>query len=73
MFPPSYVLTLMIDSMRAVRSFHLDKAAASVLTTCVSLYLSTSRGIRGGLKQTQLISVDIDTFHNARECVLMTA
>ena len=31
-----YVLTLVVDSMRSVRSFHLDRAAASVLTTCVS-------------------------------------
>lgn len=32
----SYVLTLITDGMRSVRSFHFDKAAASVLTTCVS-------------------------------------
>lgn len=32
-----YVLTLLADSVRTVRSFHLDRAAASVLTTCVSL------------------------------------
>ena len=31
-----YILTLMVDGMRAVRGFHLDKSAASVLTTCVS-------------------------------------
>lgn len=30
-----YVLTLMTDAMRAVRSFNMDKAAASVLTTCM--------------------------------------
>ena len=30
-----YVLTLLIDGMRAVRGFNLDKAAASVLTTCM--------------------------------------
>ncbi|XP_073185980.1 cleavage and polyadenylation specificity factor subunit 1 isoform X2 [Lepidochelys kempii] len=29
-----YVLTLITDGMRSVRSFHFDKAAASVLTTC---------------------------------------
>uniref|UniRef100_A0A8C3S0H6 Cleavage and polyadenylation specificity factor subunit 1 n=1 Tax=Chelydra serpentina TaxID=8475 RepID=A0A8C3S0H6_CHESE len=30
-----YVLTLITDGMRSVRSFHFDKAAASVLTTCM--------------------------------------
>lgn len=29
-----YVLTLYADSMRSVRNFHFEKAAASVLTTC---------------------------------------
>lgn len=37
-----YVLTLVADSMRSVRSFHLDKSASSVLTCCVSLYLSNN-------------------------------
>lgn len=31
-----YVLSLQADSMRSVRSFHFEKSAASVLTTCVS-------------------------------------
>ena len=31
-----YVVTLVADSLRAVRSFHFDKAASSVLTCCVS-------------------------------------
>lgn len=35
-----YVLTLFADSMRSVRSFHFDKAASSVLTTCVSNLLN---------------------------------
>ena len=32
-----YVLSLLVDSLRAVKGFHLDKAAASVLTTSISL------------------------------------
>lgn len=32
-----YVLSLFADSMRSVRGFHFDKAAASVLTSCVSI------------------------------------
>lgn len=36
----SYVLTLITDGMRSVRAFHFDKAAASVLTTCVSSALT---------------------------------
>ncbi|KAL1123917.1 hypothetical protein AAG570_001687 [Ranatra chinensis] len=32
-----YVLTLQADSMRSVRSFHFQKAAASVLTSCMCL------------------------------------
>lgn len=32
-----YVLSLLVDSLRAVKGFHMDKAAASVLTTSVSL------------------------------------
>lgn len=35
-----YVLTLFADSMRSVRSFHFDKAASSVLTTCVSQHFN---------------------------------
>lgn len=30
-----YVLTLCVDSMRTVRNFHFNKAAASVLTSCI--------------------------------------
>lgn len=30
-----YVVTLLSDSLRTVRSFHLDRAAASVLTACM--------------------------------------
>ncbi|XP_070574061.1 cleavage and polyadenylation specificity factor subunit 1-like [Ptychodera flava] len=30
-----YVLTVMTDGMRSVRGFHFDKAAASVLTSCI--------------------------------------
>ncbi|XP_015127450.1 cleavage and polyadenylation specificity factor subunit 1 [Diachasma alloeum] len=32
-----YVLSLFADSMRSVRGFHFDKAAASVLTSCMCL------------------------------------
>nr|XP_039261759.1 cleavage and polyadenylation specificity factor subunit 1-like [Styela clava] len=32
-----YVISLVVDSMRSVRSFHIEKAAASVLTTCITL------------------------------------
>ncbi len=32
-----YVLTLFADSMRSVRQFHLEKAAASILTTCLCI------------------------------------
>ncbi|KAF3420031.1 hypothetical protein E2986_05121 [Frieseomelitta varia] len=32
-----YVLSLFADSMRSVRGFHFDKAAASVLTSCVGI------------------------------------
>ncbi|KAG1650025.1 Cleavage and polyadenylation specificity factor subunit 1 [Nymphon striatum] len=32
-----YVLTLVTDGMRSVRSFNIDKAAASVLTSCICL------------------------------------
>ncbi|CAG0890026.1 unnamed protein product [Darwinula stevensoni] len=35
-----YVLTLVTDSMRSVRSFHFDKAAASVLTACICILLN---------------------------------
>lgn len=31
-----YVMALFVDNMRSVRSFHFEKAAASVLTSCVS-------------------------------------
>ena len=31
----SYVVTLVTDGVRSVRGFNFDKAAASVLTSCV--------------------------------------
>lgn len=36
-----YVITLYADSMRAVRSFHFEKCASSVLTTCISVCLDS--------------------------------
>ena len=33
----SYVVTLVADGVRSVRNFNFDKAAASVLTSCVSV------------------------------------
>ncbi|KAK7575512.1 hypothetical protein V9T40_011798 [Parthenolecanium corni] len=33
-----YVLSLQADSMRSVRSFHFEKSAASVLTTCTCVF-----------------------------------
>ena len=32
-----YVLSLIADAMRTVRGFHFDRAAASVLTTCLAV------------------------------------
>lgn len=32
-----YVLTLFNDGMRSVRGFNFDRAASSVITTCVSI------------------------------------
>ncbi|XP_065344117.1 cleavage and polyadenylation specificity factor subunit 1 [Cloeon dipterum] len=32
-----YVVSLLADSMRSVRGFHFERAAASVLTTCITL------------------------------------
>lgn len=32
-----YVLSLIADAMRTVRGFHFDKAAGSVLTTCLAV------------------------------------
>lgn len=40
-----YVLSLFADSMRSVRGFHFDKAAASVLTSCVSICIAISVNI----------------------------
>ena len=36
LFLLSYVVTLVADGVRSVRNFNFDKAAASVLTSCVS-------------------------------------
>ncbi|XP_050434268.1 cleavage and polyadenylation specificity factor subunit 1 [Adelges cooleyi] len=36
-----YVITLFADSMRAVRNFHFEKSASSVLTTCITVCLDS--------------------------------
>ncbi|KAF5272324.1 hypothetical protein FQA39_LY07925 [Lamprigera yunnana] len=65
-----YVLTLLADSMRYVRSFHFDRAAASVLTTCICicednfLFLGSRLGnsllLRYTEKDNQVITLDDD-------------
>ncbi|KAM6958697.1 cleavage and polyadenylation specificity factor subunit 1 [Aplochiton taeniatus] len=56
-----YVLTLITDGMRSVRAFHFDKAAASVLTTCMMtmepgyLFLGSRLGNSLLLKYTEKI------------------
>lgn len=35
-----YILTLITDGLRNIQSFHFDKAAGSVLASCVSLLYS---------------------------------
>nr|XP_054773203.1 cleavage and polyadenylation specificity factor subunit 1-like [Lytechinus pictus] len=57
-----YVLTLVVDGMRSVRGFHLDKAAASVLTTCICpvgdgyLFLGSRLGNSLLLRYTEKVS-----------------
>ncbi|XP_071482088.1 cleavage and polyadenylation specificity factor subunit 1-like [Diadema antillarum] len=57
-----YVLTLLVDGMRSVRGFHLDKAAASVLTTCICpmgdgyLFLGSRLGNSLLLRYTEKVS-----------------
>ncbi|KAL1516840.1 hypothetical protein ABEB36_000686 [Hypothenemus hampei] len=63
-----YVLTLLADNMRYVRNFHFEKAAASVLTTCVCicennfLFLGSRLGnsllLRFTEKANEVISLD---------------
>ncbi|XP_018335377.1 cleavage and polyadenylation specificity factor subunit 1 [Agrilus planipennis] len=65
-----YVLTLIADTMRYVRSFHFDKAASSVLTTCICicednfLFLGSRLGnsllLRYTEKDNQIITLDDD-------------
>jgi hypothetical protein len=61
-----YVLTLLSDSVRTVRSFHLDRAAASVLTSCVRSLLAlltdiaVSCGVRDKIKEYYLSFSSMD-------------
>ncbi|XP_053401547.1 cleavage and polyadenylation specificity factor subunit 1-like [Mercenaria mercenaria] len=61
-----YVLTLMVDGMRSVRSFNFDKSAASVLTTCMCLcedgylFLGSRLGNSLLLKYTEKASASTD-------------
>ncbi|KAK4873313.1 hypothetical protein RN001_015342 [Aquatica leii] len=65
-----YVLTLLADSMRYVRSFHFDRAAASVLTTCICIFednflflgsrLGNSLLLRYTEQDNQVITLDDD-------------
>ncbi|KAJ3661317.1 hypothetical protein Zmor_006602 [Zophobas morio] len=71
-----YVLTLLADSMRYVRSFHFEKAAASVLTTCISvcennfLFLGSRLGnsllLRFTEKSNEVITLDETDEPNAK-------
>lgn len=63
-----YVLSLFADTMRSVRGFHFDKAAASVLTSCVCLcednylFLGSRLGNSLLLRFTEKESQDVNNF-----------
>lgn len=54
-----YVLTLCADSMRSVRNFHFNKAAASVLTSCVSVRFVLRKCSYNLTKQFISVTVDL--------------
>ncbi|KAK9754601.1 Mono-functional DNA-alkylating methyl methanesulfonate N-term [Popillia japonica] len=74
-----YVLTLLADNMRYVRSFHFEKAAASVLTTCICvcennyLFLGSRLGNSLLLRFTEKDQCQIITLDDSNEPTMKRA